>query len=112
VPVELKIKLAVAGTTTTITVESAGADLLENVPYAHNDVDTKTQDKLPISSPGSGMSDAIMISSGAVAADSNGMPTGNAVSRIGMGPIDHVAPFSVDASTTLVGLRGSIGSVV
>ena len=53
-------------------MEAAGADLLENVPYAHNDVDTKTLDKLPISSPGSGLSDAVMLGSGAVAADSNG----------------------------------------
>ena len=72
VPVSLKIQLALAGTKTTVTVEAAGADLLENVPYAHNDVDTKTLDKLPISSPGSGLSDAVMLSSGAVAADSNG----------------------------------------
>ena len=72
VPVSLKIQLALAGTSTAVTVEAAGADLLENVPYAHNDVDTKTLDKLPISSPGSGLSDAVMLSSGAVAADSNG----------------------------------------
>jgi hypothetical protein len=72
VPIELNIKLALAGTQTTVNVEAAGADLLENVPYAHNDVDTKTLDKLPISSPGSGLSDAIMLGSGAVAADSNG----------------------------------------
>jgi len=71
VPIELKVKLDVAGTKTTIVVESAG-DLLENVPYAHNDVDTLTLGKLPITSPGSGLSDAIMLSSGAVAADSNG----------------------------------------
>jgi hypothetical protein len=72
VPIELNIKLALAGTKTTVNVEAGGADLLENVPYAHNDVDTKTLDKLPISSPGSGLSDAIMLGSGAVAADSNG----------------------------------------
>ncbi len=72
VPISLKIALAVAGTKTSLTVEAAGADLLENVPYAHNDVDTKTLDKLPFSSPGSGLSDAVMFSSGAVAADSNG----------------------------------------
>ncbi len=72
VPIELNIKLALAGSTTTVNVEAAGADLLENVPYAHNDVDTKTLGKLPVSSPGSGLSDAVMLSSGAVAADSNG----------------------------------------
>jgi hypothetical protein len=72
VPLDLRVKLALAGTKTTITVEAAGTDLLENVPYAHNDVDMKSLDKLPISSPGSGLSDAIMLGSGAVAADSNG----------------------------------------
>ena len=72
VPIDLKIKLALAGTRATVTVEAAGADLLENVPYAHNDVDTKSLDKMPISSPGSGLSDAVMLGSGAVAADSNG----------------------------------------
>jgi len=72
VPVSLKIPLALAGAKTSVTVEANGADLIENVAYAHNDIDTKTLDKLPISSPGSGLSDAVMFSSGAVAADSNG----------------------------------------
>jgi hypothetical protein len=72
VPIELNVKMALAGASTTVNVEAAGADLLENVPYAHNDVDTKTLEQLPITSPGSGLSDAVMLSSGAVAADSNG----------------------------------------
>ena len=72
VPLSLDIKLTLAGTATTVTVEAAGADLLENVPYAHNDVGDKTLAKLPIASPGSGLSDAVTLSSGAVAADSNG----------------------------------------
>jgi hypothetical protein len=72
VPVNLRVQLELAGTTTTLTVEAGGADLLENVPYAHNDVDTSTLGKLPISSPGSGLSDAVTLSTGSVAADSNG----------------------------------------
>jgi len=72
VPIDVKVALVLAGSRQQVTVEAAGADLLENVPYAHNDLDTKTLDKLPISSPGSGLSDAIMMGSGAVAADSNG----------------------------------------
>src|ERR1044072_7445030 len=64
VPLDLKIKLALAGTASTVTVEAAGADLLENVPYAHNDVDTKTLGQLPINSPGSGLSDAVMLKIG------------------------------------------------
>lgn len=72
VPIEINIKMAIAATTTTVEVEAAHADLLENVPYAHNDVDAHALNKLPITSPGSGLSDAVMLSSGAVAADSNG----------------------------------------
>ncbi len=72
VPISFKIALPLAGTKQTVTVEAAGADVLENVPYAHSDVDTTSLSKLPISSPGSGLSDAVMLSSGAVAADSNG----------------------------------------
>src|ERR1041385_5480636 len=37
VPLSLKISLAVAGAAQSVTVEANGADLLENVPYAHND---------------------------------------------------------------------------
>jgi hypothetical protein len=72
VPVSLKVSLAVAGAQQSVTVESKGADLLENVPYAHNDVDISSLSKLSVSSPGAGVSDAVMLSSGAVAADSNG----------------------------------------
>lgn len=72
VPVELKIGLTIAGTESSVTVEASGADLLENVPFAHNDVSAHTLDKLPTSSPGSGLSDAVTLSTGGVAADSNG----------------------------------------
>ena len=67
----IQLELATARTEITV-VEEAGADLLENVPYAHNDVNLSALQKLPVSSPGSNLSDAIMLSSGAVAADSNG----------------------------------------
>ena len=70
VPIDLKIQLAIGTATTSVNVESS--DLLENVPYAHNDVDMRTLDKLPVSSPGSGLSSAIALSSGGVAPDSNG----------------------------------------
>ncbi len=68
----MKIQLVVAGGRQSVTVEAAGADLLENVAYAHNDVSISALAKLPLTSPGSGMSDAITMSSGAVVADSNG----------------------------------------
>jgi hypothetical protein len=72
VPISLSIKLAIAGAQTTVQVEAAGSDVLENVSYAHNDVDTSTLAKLPVSSPGNGLSDAIALSSPGVVADSNG----------------------------------------
>jgi hypothetical protein len=72
VPVTVKVSLAIAGGETVVTVEASGADLLENVPYAHNDVDRNTYAKLPTTSPASGLSDAIMFASPGVAADSNG----------------------------------------
>ena len=72
VPVNVKIELKVAGAASTTTVEAGGADLIENVPYAHNDVEMSALSKMSVTSPGSGLSDAITLSSGAVAADSNG----------------------------------------
>ena len=70
VPVNLKVTLALESGKTVVNVEAG--ELLENVPYAHNDVSTEGLDKLPLSTPGGGMSDAITLSSGAVTADSNG----------------------------------------
>jgi len=72
VPMTVPIKLAIAGATTTVQVEAAGSDVLENVSYAHNDVDTSALARLPMSSPGAGLSDAITLSSPGVVADSNG----------------------------------------
>jgi hypothetical protein len=72
VPISLKIPLTLAGSKALVTVEGAGADILENVPYAHSDMDRATADKLPISSPASGLSDAIIFASPGVVADSNG----------------------------------------
>src|SRR5206468_10839894 len=55
-----------------VSVEAGAQDILENVPYAHADVDISTLDKLPTLSPASGLSDAIMLASPGVVADSNG----------------------------------------
>jgi len=70
VPIDVALKLALAGTSTSVTVESS--DILENVPYAHHDVDESTISRLPTLSPGSGLSDAIMLTTPGVVADSNG----------------------------------------
>lgn len=72
VAVPVKALLTLAGSTTEVTVESGAADLLDNVPYAHNDIDHSQLMKLPTSSPGSGLSDAITFGTPGVVADSNG----------------------------------------
>src|SRR5215813_303175 len=72
VTVPVKLMLSVAGLSETVQVEAGGADILENVPYAHADVNITTLDKLPMLSPASGLSDAIVLSSPGVVADSNG----------------------------------------
>jgi hypothetical protein len=72
VPLRLSITLPVAGGETSITVEADAPNTLENVPYAHNDLDAALSSKLPAYSPGSGLSDAITLASPGVVADSNG----------------------------------------
>ena len=73
IPVQVKTKLAVAGGQTSVTVEAAGADILETDPSAHIDVDRSLILKLPSSDPGGGLSQAITYSTGGVAADGNGL---------------------------------------
>jgi hypothetical protein len=72
VPVQVNAKLAIAGASTSVTVEGAGADMLEIETSAHSDADRQLIEKLPVSDPGSGLSQAITYSTGAVAADGNG----------------------------------------
>jgi len=73
VPVQLKIQLALAGAAkTTVTVESGGADLLEVDPSAHVDTDRNLILKIPAIDAGAGLSQAIVYSTGGVAADGNG----------------------------------------
>src|SRR5579884_179335 len=72
VPVQVKATLAVKGSKQSITVESAGADLVEVDPSAHTDTDRNTIAKLPTVDPGAGLSQAITYSTGGVAADANG----------------------------------------
>jgi len=73
IPVQVKVKLAVAGGQTSVTVEAAGADILENDPSAHIDVDRSLLQKLPSGDPGGGLSQAITYSTGGVAQDGNGL---------------------------------------
>ena len=73
VPVQVTATLKLAGSVTEVTVEGAGADLLENEPTAHVDVDRNLINRIPSTSPGSGLSDAITYSTGGVSQDANGL---------------------------------------
>jgi carboxypeptidase family protein/TonB-dependent receptor-like protein len=72
VPVNVKISLVVAANSSTITVE-AGADLVENDPTGHTDVDRRLFDKIPLESQSSSVSSLVTLASPGVAADSNGL---------------------------------------
>ena len=71
VPVQVKATMAVAGAQTTIQVEGA-AEALETDPSAHVDVDRTLMLKLPAFDAAGGLSQAIIYSTGGVAADGNG----------------------------------------
>jgi hypothetical protein len=72
VPIDVKYTLKIGVATTTVTVESA-ADLVENVPTTHTDVDRALFDKLPLESQSSSLSSLVTLASPGVAADSNGL---------------------------------------
>ena len=72
VPITVKLALSVVGMSEAVTVEAAGADVIENVPDAHTDVDASRLLKLPITTPGAGLSEAITMTSPGVVNDSNG----------------------------------------
>jgi hypothetical protein len=72
VPVDVQIKLQVAGSSTSVTVE-VGADLVENEPISHTDVDRNLFDKLPLESQSSSLSSLVTLATAGVAADSNGL---------------------------------------
>lgn len=71
IPITANVTLHVAASTTSVTVEAAGA-LVENTPSAHTDTDSATFSKMPEFSPASGLSDIINNSTGATASDANG----------------------------------------
>ncbi len=72
VPIEQNVRLALAGTQQTITVE-ATPDTIENVATSHVDVSQNLIADLPITSTSQGLSDLITQTSPGVVADSNGM---------------------------------------
>src|SRR6266566_2207714 len=72
IPIQVKATLPIAGAKTTVTVEASGADVLENDPSAHVDVDRSQMLKIPSFDPGAGLSQVITYSTGGVVADGNG----------------------------------------
>lgn len=72
VPIHLNIELKLGTESTTVEVHSDVENLIENVPMAHTDVDSSVFSKLPTTTPGSGLSDAITLATPGVVADSNG----------------------------------------
>ena len=73
VAIQFKATLAVAGSNTSVTVEATGADLLEAPPLrARRCGPHAILDKIPALDPGAGLSQAIVYSTGGVAADANG----------------------------------------
>ena len=72
VPVTATFSIQVAGTSTTVTVEGS-ADLLEDDPTFHTDVDRGLFQRLPLESQSSSLSSLVTLSSPGVAADSNGL---------------------------------------
>jgi hypothetical protein len=73
VPVNLTIKLEVATSTTQVTVEAEGGDLVENDSTFHSDIDKNLFDKLPLESASSSLSSLVTLSTPGIAADSNGL---------------------------------------
>jgi hypothetical protein len=73
VPITVPIKLQVAGSTTSVTVEATGGDLVETDPTFHTDVDKNLFDKLPLESQSSSVSSLVTLSTPGISADSNGL---------------------------------------
>ena len=72
VPINLKITLAVGEINSEQVTVTETLNVIENVPTTHTDVDQSLINKLPIRSPGSGLSDVVTLAAPGVVADSNG----------------------------------------
>jgi len=73
VPVTLPIGLKISASSTSITVEAGGGDLIETQPSAHTDVDTSLTDRMPLESQSSSVSSLVTLATPGVVADSNGL---------------------------------------
>ncbi len=73
VPISLSVKMEVASSAESVTVEAGAEDLLENTPTFHTDVDRNIIDRLPLESASSSVSSLVTLATPGVAADSNGL---------------------------------------
>jgi hypothetical protein len=73
VPVNVSATLHVEGSSTSVTVEADGGDLIENDSTFHTDVDKDLFNKLPLESQSSSVSSLVTLATPGVAADSNGL---------------------------------------
>ena len=71
VPLNYPITLTIGDATATVNI-AADSIVVENVPTTHTNVDQLQLRKLPVRSPGNGLSDAVTLTSPGVVADSNG----------------------------------------
>jgi len=72
VPISITVPVAIGGTSETVTITGSASDALENVPSSHTDVDKNLLTRLPVRSPGNGLSDVVTLAAPGVVADSNG----------------------------------------
>jgi hypothetical protein len=72
VPLTLKIALEIGTLTLQVDVEAGAGGMVENIPWAHTDIDKTLMSQLPHSSPGSGLSDVVSLAAPGVTSDSNG----------------------------------------
>src|SRR5271156_2279987 len=72
VSANVKVGLAVGGSSDTVTVE-AGGDLVENDSTFHSDIDKNMTDRIPLESPSSSLSSVVTLTTPGIAADSNGL---------------------------------------
>jgi Carboxypeptidase regulatory-like domain/TonB-dependent Receptor Plug Domain len=73
VPVSVAVSLKVSGSTTQVSVEAEGGDLIENDSIFHTDVDRNLFDKLPLESQSSSVSSLVTLATPGISADSNGL---------------------------------------
>src|SRR6266540_2267447 len=71
VPISVNIPLTVGDVSNEMTIESSAANV-ENIPTTHTNLDQSLITRLPVRSPGSGLSDVVTFSAPGVVADSNG----------------------------------------